>query len=233
MNFLWPGRRSLRRRTKGRRRRGRASPSSAGNDSVSPGGEPSPEGKSQRSGGWPRAGGMRGSLPEMPPQGLVPDGRAFPHRGKVAFAEQMADEGDGTEAYRQVPSLARRAGQGRGVPEADPPPFSFRGIEKKTAAAGQKKRCCDERAAHLGRPFVMRESCESVRWASMAPSALRYTPAVEIPCLRIDPAAEGRGYLSTWSASLSAAAAWALAKSPGSGSGPGTALPLARCRSKA
>ena len=63
----------------------------------------------------------------------------------------------------------------------------------------------------------------------MAPSALRCAPVVEIPRCRIDPAAEGRGCLSTWPASLSAAAAWALTESPGSGSGPGTALPHRTC----
>ena len=56
----------------------------------------------------------------------------------------MADEGQLGRNCRQVLVLVLcPAGRAwvRGGPAGDPPPFSFRGIEKKTAAAGQKKRC--------------------------------------------------------------------------------------------
>ena len=170
-----------------------------------------------------------GTSSEMPRRAFSPDRNVAEIHGESPFplggrwtAEGRTDEGtrDWEGVGRRCPYPAGRAG-GAGAPRGIRPPFSFvltkenppeglllplrgnspsapRPVEEKTAGAAKRPL----RGLFAG----IRGSGESVRRVLMAPSTLRYAPAIEIPCLRIDPAAVERGCLSTWFASLFAAA---------------------------
>ena len=116
--------------------------------------------------------------------------------------------GPGAVAYRE---RCHCPAGGRGIPAEDPPPFTapawFPPAEISSAGAALKtcprqvfftlRQSKENRRGgkmpRLGRFAGIRGSCEAVRRASMAPSPLRLTLAIEKPGPRITTAAEGRG----------------------------------------